>query len=89
MMIFMVIANVLTEHYLIGTPAQLVFGILIAFFSSNLYIAFNPMDRDTHNVIQNSAQLQIFLTLFLALLISTGTLIIIVQYPKIIDNYFN
>ena len=52
-----------------GSAAQVVFGIVVAIVYVKLYGHYQPYELDEHDVMQEVAQYQVFVTLFIALLI--------------------
>jgi hypothetical protein len=58
----------------VGSPGQIVFGIFIAVLFVKLYGYFAPYKSDENDFLQEVAQYQVFITLFIALLLQSGTL---------------
>ena len=56
-----------------GSSAQIVCGIFIAVVYIKLYGFFCPFKEDDDDVLQEMAQFQVFITLFISLLIRDGT----------------
>jgi hypothetical protein len=57
-----------------GSTAQIVFGIFIAIAYMKLYAYFSPFLEGKDNMLQEMAQYQVFLTLFIALLLRDASL---------------
>jgi ABC-type glycerol-3-phosphate transport system permease component len=56
-----------------GSSAQIVCGIFIALVYIKLYGSFRPYKKDDDDVLQEMAQFQVYITLFISLLIRVGT----------------
>ena len=57
-----------------GSPSQIVFGIFIAVVYIKLYGYFAPYESDEDDFLQELAQYQVFITLFVALCVQSSTL---------------
>jgi hypothetical protein len=55
----------------VGSTAQIIFGILVAVMYMKLYGYFAPMLEPQDDFLQELAQYQVFFTLFIALLLRT------------------
>jgi hypothetical protein len=56
----------------IGSSGQIVCGIFIALVYIKLYGYYGPFKKDDDDVLQEMAQFQVFITLFISLLIRLG-----------------
>jgi hypothetical protein len=56
-----------------GSSGQIVCGIFIAVMYIKLYGYYGPFKKDDDDVLQEMAQFQVFITLFISLLIRVGT----------------
>jgi hypothetical protein len=56
-----------------GSPSQIVFGIFIAVVYIKLYGYFAPYENDEDDFLQELAQYQVFITLFVALCVQSST----------------
>ena len=57
----------------VGSNLQIIFGILIALLFIKLYGYYQPYERDDDDLLQEVAQYQIFMTLFVAFIIESGS----------------
>jgi hypothetical protein len=55
-----------------GSSGQIVCGIFIAVVYIKLYGYYGPFKKDDDDVLQEMAQFQVFITLFISLLIRVG-----------------
>ena len=55
-----------------GSAGQIVCGIFIAVVYLKLYGYYGPFKKDDDDVLQEMAQFQVFITLFISLLIRDG-----------------
>jgi hypothetical protein len=62
---------------MLGSAAQVVFGILIAVAFMKLYGYFNPLVEDDDDFLQELAQYQVFFTLFIGLLLRDSKYIVL------------
>lgn len=56
-----------------GSSGQIVWGIFIALVSIKLYGYFAPYKKVDDDVLQEMAQFQVYITLFISLLLRVGT----------------
>jgi hypothetical protein len=58
--------------YIVGSPGQIVFALFIALVYIKLYSAYAPYQEDDDDFLQEMAQYQVFIVLFIALLVQAG-----------------
>ena len=61
--------NIFTTYCTIGSAAQIVWGIFISLVYIKLYGYYRPFKNLDDDILQEMAQYQVFITLFIALLL--------------------